>query len=73
MIGFIQNREQPHTHPNLGSNGSTVGCGMGWHGACPGTGDLEASRTISSFARPNDNQLADDVRAAAAHRDSSGL
>ena len=73
MVGFMLDREDTNSLPNLGRHGSTDRTGMGGHVVRPGNAGTEAPRAIRPFAGRNSTHRGAAVRAAAAHGDAARL
>ncbi len=73
MVGFMLDREDTNSLPNLGRNGSTDRTGMGGHVMGPGCPGTEATRAIRPFTEWNIKNRGAAVRAAAAHGDAARL
>ena len=73
MVGFLLDREDTNSHPNLGRHGSTDRTGMGGHVVRPGNASAEALRAIRPSAGRNFTHRGAAVRAAAAHGDAARL
>jgi hypothetical protein len=73
VVGFNPTREEPNSHPNLGSYGSIVFIGVGPPVKRPGTLNSSVACSACFFGSRNDKQRASSVRAAAADGDAAGL
>ena len=73
VIGFLLDREEPDSLPNLGRNNFSNSSGMGGDLMRPGNFTSEAPRAIRPFGERNLKDCGAAVRAAAADGEAAGL